>query len=1707
MEEVLLDLYNEAKSKGYTKSLDEFTNVLYTNEDVYNDMFEYVQSKGYNKSSDDFSQLIGKKKDFSVSPLGDTDSKFPTSTLDEEPGVPKGEGLKKLKANTKSIISGLARLPVSLRELDVAIRQSLDPEFKKKIGELTVEERENILSSTPGVAVTGELPTPLIGVDEEGKEVSRYYGGSQAIKFSQKLQEEADVINESLTQFETTIGQDLFSIENSQRGFARLVDEVVGAIPSMVLAMSPGGLYAIGGSTASQKSRRLQEQGEDLTLSRYANALGTGVAEAYFEKFTKGLGNSSFRVLREVFKEGGESKVKETAKSILYNLGKGFNIEATSESLTDASERALDLVLAGDEKAFENFWLEIADTYLVGGAAGAPLRTVGPGVRLLKQQAQIKNLENKVKESPFSDLTTVFKPTEGDFTVDISKLPIVEAPNSELFLKETLKRQVKKGKLTPLEEQEILDNYYTAQNVNSQLKGIDLSEADKSKAAALLQEQITLDEFIKDKPTALVKKQNDRIAEINSELEKISEGQIGVVTEQVATREEAVKALFEEGVESPTEEQVLSKLDEIIQKSAPVTKVLEAPRKKPVTEVVLDEDLDFVPPKELPLQKVLRKDDVIRKKIQDEKTLPGERKKAVLDLIGKLQPKGEVFALRARTLIKDVAKLNFNNTKKVNEFIKKIDKTFDDSALKQDLKDANTLKKSIAETITSPVTQKTVNPELVTSAKQFLNIDPTSVEDLTKYIEFANKVKSGLKKTTKRKGLIKPSAPFVIEVIDAYSSEEIKKIESRLQELEDETYRALIGETETTIPLNELRSLLYPELELTPEQKQQEIEKQETQVRASLKKGFDNLGGVINQILETGVDPFSNEVINLNKNQRDLVDNFLKIDPNKLTTLEAGLALDALTNFATNGSTASMQGILSEYEGNLNREKNIEEGVVAAGRIPIINELTDKWIESFGSLSALTESIFLNPEYKTLFSNDSSLQDVQNNFNKAETEVNKIIDDYKTKYPNVRQANKQDFNTEENITERGMFAFLRRSIVGTARQQQEEFNRRKKLVENDIIAFEKSDDSSQKTIGELYRKVYDKIAKDSNNPSEIESKVDPLNLEAVNWITDKWTDIKPLLDEVALNVYNIDLGTDPNYTTDSFVKRITEDVPDLDAPISSELGYNYNRKIYDKESRVFKPTTKPKVLLDRFINLDFDNVQLNSMRKALTDVYSAANIRKLKGYLESNDLKKIIPDDGQRKIFINRVKKYIQQKRGVAPKSQNIKNIEAITNFAVGFGTQKVLGGVTMFPKQLTPLVNTFVNAGGITTNNAIEAFITNKDVREFIKNSGNPIANRGIGSTVVIDKISDKLDKKANSLPSKWLNDLNNINNKWLEVFLLSGDKAAANISFVAYYASEMAKKGIDVFAEGYDWTQPIDREAGNAAQQLVDRNQYVSDTAAQGDLFDTNNVFSRALMKMVMPFASFILNQKIKNYIDVGTFFNKDASLESKMKSLKSLQATLAENFTFAGMGVMISTGLFALTASLLGVDDEEERKKFENRIKGRAGNLVTDLLSPAPVVDPAIISGVNLILKNIEKGEDPFQFFEDNYSTFWEKLGVFTISGEAAFNMAKLSNIASTGKIGDYTLTPSEKEAAKLTTVLSVLVNVGLVPSEAGTLVRNNLSVLEKRAKDMTSGAATSSPSMSNSELENLLNEDLFDEERNILRMENKLMREILDEFKLD
>lgn len=95
-EEVINDLYNNAVSKGYKKSREEFVSLLQSNDAVMNDMYSYVQSKGYKKGIDDFKGLIGatvespmavqeqpKKKDTGL-PSGVGFSASPASTPDPE---------------------------------------------------------------------------------------------------------------------------------------------------------------------------------------------------------------------------------------------------------------------------------------------------------------------------------------------------------------------------------------------------------------------------------------------------------------------------------------------------------------------------------------------------------------------------------------------------------------------------------------------------------------------------------------------------------------------------------------------------------------------------------------------------------------------------------------------------------------------------------------------------------------------------------------------------------------------------------------------------------------------------------------------------------------------------------------------------------------------------------------------------------------------------------------------------------------------------------------------------------------------------------------------------------------------------------------------------------------------------------------------------------------------------------------------------------------------------------------------------------------------------------------------------------------------------------------------------------------------------------------------------------------------------------------
>ena len=160
---------------------------------------------------------------------------------------------------------------------------------------------------------------------------------------------------------------------------------------------------------------------------------------------------------------------------------------------------------------------------------------------------------------------------------------------------------------------------------------------------------------------------------------------------------------------------------------------------------------------------------------------------------------------------------------------------------------------------------------------------------------------------------------------------------------------------------------------------------------------------------------------------------------------------------------------------------------------------------------------------------------------------------------------------------------------------------------------------------------------------DVKDKVDGVNVEAVDFIINEWSQIYPDLRNHALDIYNVLLDSDPNYVSDTYSLLEGIDAPDLDAPIFDNPNLN-KRKIYDKKTGVLEKNQRLQTLKQtgkkRYVNLDFDSQQIFKIRKALIDMDTAEGIQQLKGYTDSDAFKQIIPDKAVRETFLNRINIY-----------------------------------------------------------------------------------------------------------------------------------------------------------------------------------------------------------------------------------------------------------------------------------------------------------------------------------------------------------------------------------------------------------------------------------------------------------------------------------
>jgi hypothetical protein len=697
--------------------------------------------------------------------------------------------------------------------------------------------------------------------------------------------------------------------------------------------------------------------------------------------------------------------------------------------------------------------------------------------------------------------------------------------------------------------------------------------------------------------------------------------------------------------------------------------------------------------------------------------------------------------------------------------------------------------------------------------------------------------------------------------------------------------------------------------------------------------------------------------------------------------------------------------------------------------------------------------------------------DIKNGKSKAQSESNSVVKQYVDKFYKST-PNGKAFNTAFNNIERGMVAFMMRNVIGTEAEMQAEFNRRKELIKESIEALSKGNET-EVAKATVYKEVYDKILADSKTIDDVVNKANAVNVDAVKFWQNEWDSKYEELSDVALGVYNKILDKDINYNPDRYSK-LSSDTGDVE--LSTEdmtfIFNSGNSPIYKRETGVLMAATRPESLPrneksgepSRYIDLSFDSNNGNSYYDALVDINTAAPIRQVEAALNSSAFKRIVPEANDRKLLENRVKLYVNNIRKKNPFSDDefskaVKGLNRIAAIGVG----QALGGVLQPIKQTIPIsINTLINAGNLDM-----ASVFSEAKQAFIDKSGYAIANRGIASQAQIDTLNKMIDEAANSKPEQAFRAIEKVNNWWLKNLLVRFDVAIARASWMTYYEQSLKKQGINTANIDYN-THELNADAADYAQRQVDRQQNVSDADLSGALLSSKDPAKQLAVKILMPFASFRMNQSARVGADVSTLTNSTSTIEDKKVAARSLAGFAAEMVTFRILSVGVGLLIAEAVKAVMGRDDDEEKdeKKMDSIIKGQLTNTVADIFSPAPLIDKAVQMGASKVLDATQDAleideEERLEIYSGNKQDFFQSLGLLGIAGGRAYQLYEMATLSSGFAFEDSYgnvkyLTEEDREAIGMLIPIAIISNIGLTPSEVNSVVRSSLSDAKRAAK---------------------------------------------------
>lgn len=1091
--------------------------------------------------------------------------------------------------------------------------------------------------------------------------------------------------------------------------------------------------------------------------------------------------------------------------------------------------------------------------------------------------------------------------------------------------------------------------------------------------------------------------------------------------------------------------------------------------------------------------------------------------------------KAKVSAKNVKTLLTGLTS-NLENDVIRERILDKIRKVIDKADYLETLNKAQETRKSVAKLKKAD----NIIVSLKNAANAFLKLNPELVEDIDEYQKVADQLKAALvapviterqlqeftkleqqtgeqpkltrsnKKTTEAYEVTKSKIPAILSYVKAYAQEQQVLQDEILKEMKLSEYQDLVDEGKISKDMSLKEIQKYINDIVTDEQKAEKADDRKQFAIDYVQKSFDNFRNHARFILD-GFAPFAGQIIKasdtitgldkLTTDVKKVVDEFLTIDISKVKDIKTMFEMqDALANFIVNGTTDRMEALYARYEGNKNAKELYDSGKRLQNFRAIFggtNSGSLLWAKNITQIDQLFRWVGRGASLGDLVKKMSGITEFENKQSQSEDKVNEVKKRYSDKFLKTKPNGKK-FLTKENVNERGIYARLLRTVVGSPEEQQKEFDRMKRQIDQTIKFLLQSNENDYVKEGEAYQKVYDKV-KNAKNIQEVQAIIDPINQQAVEFIADEFSSMYPEIKNVARNVYNLELEDDLFYTPISYTG-----VSDKGRPGTAGRGtFGFGQNILSTEAsgsfqRVTRPDDLPGYIpskngkpedfseIERVLDLNFDTTVFNTMEKTLVDTYTAKAVSQWDAFSNSSEFKKMFQSNTDYDAFVSIVDFYVNNARGRVFNKSSLKFAVDVSNALKTYAATRALGSIWAFPKQaITALFNTTLQL--MNDPDALSfgiATMRNEKANELLEKSGRSIKLRGLESTSDL-KSEDNL--KMDSLfetatkPSQFMGKF------WMKTFMGAGDKYPARASWWAYYFNKMHELDKDFYAGDVDWnTYKLNDEAADYANTQINVAQNASSSKQLGQLFTSKDPVKTIIRSMVIPYASFIFNAKDRIRQDITVLTSKNSTKEDKYAASRSLAGTMGEMGMYQALASFGNYGLILLAGKAVGLmkdDEEEAQKKIDMYLKSALTQTITDVASPLPNLgDVVTIAAVNWLADvATDDEEEDVEEKKSKYSLLFEQRPESMIGAMTKLLASPLSSVGTNvysiydtfdrinsdeykndrGQVIEFT--PEQKETMKAVMALQIATALNLLPSDVDSFNKKVIKAVEKQAKE--------------------------------------------------